>query len=212
MSSLSILIGVVVVLAIAGTTYLFRSELGNDHKVTEENVQNNPNIETTNKAIEINKTDADIEVKKIQGLKLTPTVAEADNLQVVDTTIETTLSVDDKAQEQEVNTTDTATSANENIEDEKTVEAIEAVSNQQSQPIKAEISVKEAKDEKPTVNETETKEKIKEIVTEENKPKDHLSQTETIDSDQSDSIKAAIQQQIKKSKQMLKLLVDHEDR
>jgi hypothetical protein len=276
MNTLSILIGVIVILAVAGVAYLFRSELQDDHNMIEESVQNKHSIETKNNVVEVNSTVSDVETKKIQGLTLTPAVAEGNSLQTVEI-IEKAPPADEDTQE--TTTAETTASANEAIEE---VKAIEAVSNQQSQAIEettattvlekdkeelqskkevatpmnkvsnaektvdentqTELITSDSKNENQLVNKTESdvtqtekqqtqetvktttidnpvddvtetkKEDAEQIVTEENKPKDDQPPSEAIHSEQSDSIKAAIQRQIKKSKQVLKLLTDHEER
>lgn len=269
MSTLSILIAAIVILAIVGTAYLFRSELLDDRKTTEENVQTNQSIETENKAVETNNSVSDVEIKKVQGLKLTPAREETTSLDDKEQPTTTTSTIDtsasssgaeeieiitttvvEKDKKEQADTKEVVTTLAEKagnvdtidmVEVEK-VEKIEAVEKTVREKVKSEISVSDTKDKKPIVNEIEgeifasekqqtqdttktiidnsveevevieaKKEETEQIVIEENKPKEDLSDSEIIDSDQSDSIKEAIQQQIKESKQILKLLVDHED-
>jgi uncharacterized protein YgiM (DUF1202 family) len=102
----------------------------------------------------------------------------------------------------------TSDSKNENQLVNKTESDVTQTEKQQTQE-----TVKTTTIDNPVDDVTETKkEDAEQIVTEENKPKDDQPPSEAIHSEQSDSIKAAIQRQIKKSKQVLKLLTDHEER
>ena len=243
MSTLSILVGVIVILMLAGTAYLFRPESGDDDKIAEQSMQNNHRIETENKAVESNNTVSDVEITQAQRVKFTPVAAEGDSLQMVETieaiseyqskpieataTTTTVLEEDKKEQpsEKEVETPSTGKVSN--------ADEVAVVENTVREVTESEIVTRDTNDQKLAVNKTEDEvaevkkkqapdttkvptidnsaDEVVESETEENKSKKEVSHSETMGSAQPDSIKTAIQQQIKKSKEVLKLLIDHEE-